>query len=447
MNGMRNLNEYGTISVEYEGSGTLTARNGVTAPCGFTASQMRDGRVVLLVTLGAEDAAAGFFVLEGADAVVGSTTTGWHLTATGLSHVNYLPPVPRNQPGTFLAYHAKQVTIETPSAEETSSSLFAIVNAIFVGNNLAVEHPKGRAHLRRVDDYESVTVQVRTLKRIDITAELEVELPDPETSETVADDICSLLSIASGTKVQWIRRTDLTQSLDVVRSCHDYRVTKPYCPLPVIDPRPRQDLSLFLTTTLPTYVQRRESWGLSAGLLDAYLDAKSETDYLQVRGVKLAVVMEMLKESFLQVSGYQQLNMPKGKFHTIVRCIKTELKRPHHDLEKRQRDVAYRNLEGLNRIPFGDVLDALCSKLQLNVPKRDRTLFVQCRNSLIHTGHFYCETAGTEERSTVVPHPSSAEEYFWLLHFLDRLFLRLVGYEGPYVDWSHPGSPVRRPSL
>ena len=447
VNSTRNLNEYGVTSVEYEGTGTFATDGGATTPCDFTAFQLRDGQVILLVTLGPEDVAAGFRALEGVETVVvGCTTTGQRLTATGLSDVNYLPQVPRNEPGAYLAYHAKKVTVETPSTETTSSCRFAIVNFIFAGHDLAVEHLAGRARLRRVDEYETVARRVQTLKDIDITAELDIQV-DPERAETVASDICSVLSVACGTKIQWIRRTDLTQSGHPVRSCHCSRVTKPYCPLPVIDPRQREDLSLFLATAMPTYVQRRESWGLAAGLFDAYLDAKSETDYLQVRGVKLAVVMEMLKESFLQVSGYQQLNMPKGKFRTIVRCIKTELKRPHHDLEKRQRDVAYRNLEGLNRVPFGDILDALCSKLQLNVPKRDRTLFVQCRNSLIHTGHFYCETAGTEERSTVVPHPSSAEEYFWLLHFLDRLFLRLVAYEGPYVDWSHPGSPVRRPSL
>ena len=315
VNSTRNLNEYGVTSVEYEGTGTFATDGGATTPCDFTAFQLRDGQVILLITLGPEDVAAGFRALEGVETVVGCTTTGQRLTATGLSDVNYLPQVPRNEPGAYLAYHAEKVTVETLSTETTSSCRFAIVNFIFAGHDLAVEHLAGRARLRRVDEYETVALRVGTLKGIDITAELDIQV-DPERAETVASDICSVLSVACGTKIQWISRTDLTQSGHPVRSCHCYRVTKPYCPLPVIDPRQREDLSLFLATAMPTYVQRRESWGLAAGLFDAYLDAKSEADYLQLRGVKLAIAMEMLKESFLQVSGYQQLNMPKAEFRT-----------------------------------------------------------------------------------------------------------------------------------
>jgi len=83
----------------------------------------------------------------------------------------------------------------------------------------------------------------------------------------------------------------------------------------------------------------------------------------------------------------------------------------------------------------------------MNIPDQDRKLFVRCRNSLVHTSRFYCERADDDNRATVLPHPSPAEEYFWLLNFMDRLPLRLVNYRGPYIDWSNVEELVRRTSL
>ena len=50
-----------------------------------------------------------------------------------------------------------------------------------------------------------------------------------------------------------------------------------------------------------------------------------------------------------------------------------------------------------------------------------------------------------EARRAQAPLASPVHEYFWLLHVMDRLFLRVVG--GSYIDWSHPAKPVRRDSF
>ncbi len=87
---------------------------------------------------------------------------------------------------------------------------------------------------------------------------------------------------------------------------------------------------------------------------------------------------------------------------------------------------------------------ALCKTLHLALPASDVKLFVRCRDSLVHRGRFYTETANAEERHSVPPHPTPAQEYFWLVHVLDCLFLRIVGYKSPYVDWSNIASPGRK---
>jgi hypothetical protein len=67
--------------------------------------------------------------------------------------------------------------------------------------------------------------------------------------------------------------------------------------------------------------------------------------------------------------------------------------------------------------------------------------FVASRNKLVHEGHFYCERATDQESAKIRPLQDVRSEWFWLLHFVDRLFLRALGYEGPYIDWSSPNNP------
>jgi len=92
-------------------------------------------------------------------------------------------------------------------------------------------------------------------------------------------------------------------------------------------------------------------------------------------------------------------------------------------------------------------VEALCSEVGLALSDEDFRRFVKCRNSLVHRGRFYCETANAGERRNCPPHDSKVQEYFWLLQIVDRLFLRLVGYDGPWIDWSVPGNPQRRDRL
>src|SRR5262249_11540556 len=131
--------------------------------------------------------------------------------------------------------------------------------------------------------------------------------------------------------------------------------------------------------------------------------AKQDADYLETRGLKLVVSIETLKRVFTQVTSFQ-----RGTFRQAIEEI--------------------HKLLGLTAISDDQ-----------------RKLFVKCRNSLVHQGQFYCQSAEPQDRTGPVPPLSGKkEEYCWLLHFVDRMFLRLVGYDGPYIDWQTPGQSARR---
>jgi hypothetical protein len=71
------------------------------------------------------------------------------------------------------------------------------------------------------------------------TADLELEASSSLNSDIeLVNEVCYFLSIAVGTKVQWITQTDWISSNDwIARSHYGLHVTKGYIPLPLIDLR------------------------------------------------------------------------------------------------------------------------------------------------------------------------------------------------------------------
>lgn len=445
MPGQTKQNPYGIIFAEYEGAGVLRTEKGEDVNCRFRVFQLKDGLVVLLC-----DIVDGPFkycaALDKPDSLMGNTSQGLVVRAEGLFATNYLPSLRDQRSGTYHAYLAKSLTVEFAQAGTIHALGFALTNVTMAVQESEITHPAGRAILRCLDDYRDTVRHLKTVKGVDVTAELLVDNATITAADTIADDICYLLSLARGTKVQWIARFGYSRTNRQLQWHHASRVTKKYCPFPSIDPRQVKDTDEFLQSAIPTYVIRRDEWNMASGLIDAYLDSKAEADYLETRGVELAVAMEMLKEAFLKVSGYQTLVRPESEFTALAPHLKAAIKDvlTAHDWTGSERATMYGNLAGLNRVSFRDIVTSMCKHLELELPGSDISLFVKCRNSLVHQGRFYCKSATTMERQAVLPHVTPAEEYLWLVHVMDRLFLRLVGYRGPYIDWSDIDNPVRK---
>lgn len=428
------LNPYGIVLAEYRGIGALRWKSGAQRSCTFQAFQLRDGDVRVLCQ--ATDIPV---TLDTAEALVGTTSDGRALVASGLFETNYLARLPDNYRGAGHAYRAKVLDVTLDSTRASSIWRFALTNLTLPPRDLSAPHPAvQQARISRVSEYEERIRRLMTVHGVDITACLEVQVADADVCSDVATDLCHLLSLAC-------RVGYSTDGIDV-HHLHSSRVTKTYCALPAIDPRQPRDMEAFLEAVIPRYLTEKDRWGLATGLLDAYLDAKAEADYLELRGVKVAVAIEMLKQAFIAATGQPEYAVPTAAFEVIKddlrKAVRAVLRQ--RGWSRSQRHTVYANLPALNRLPFHQHVTALCANLDLILPEGDVALFVRCRDSLVHRGRFYTETADDEQRRSVEPHSSKAKEYFWLVHLLDRLFLRIVGYRGPYIDWSNIENPARK---
>ncbi len=464
------LKDYGEpIAYYYDGRGVLTLKDGREVSCKFEAGQLREGDVLLLCNFLPPDL---FLATISAIKFEGTTSKGYRISCDNrIMEINYLPDLPSDgRTGSFAAFRLGEMNVQmTDSHIQAKSAKFGVTNFQFTGTDaqqsgsvrylllpLTLKDANNQTELsiRPLKQDTKILRRIKTLKGTDATCEVVNDILEDGSIgrlKEVIDDLCYLLSVARGTKIQWIYCDRYDASGGLVMRTHSSRVTKPYCPLAVIDPRcdGRYETKAFLEQAYKAYVLKRDSHRLNRGTIDAFLDAKAENDYLETRGVKLAVALEMLKAVFLELpdSSAKEFVLDQGDFKTHVQPISEAIEKilEQEGVEKNDRKAIFseKKIKGLNRRAFRYFIGKLCNQIGFNVEEKEIRLFVECRDELVHKGRFYCEVATNEEREKCPPLPSKTDEYFFLVNFLDRIFLKLLGYSGTYIDWRAPERPDR----
>lgn len=452
------LTYYGTSLATYKGEGVLTLASGERVECEFEAGQLTSGDVILLC---ATESSSLFGFDVSLSAFSGTTADGHNLSADDrITGLNYLPDRPGGRSGTWAAFRLDKLTVRTGAEGSVRSVRFGITNFKFTGTATIADNDGSRVaalplrltsgeevtslYVRPVEQYEKVMRRVQTLKGIDVTCETVIEVTgeaDARMLEGVVDNLCRILSVARGTKIQWVYCDCYDTAGRPVSRTHFWHITKPYGPLAVIDSgyEGRNETKAFIEGAYPIYVERHEAYKLDRGTIDAYLDAKAENDYLEMRGSKLAVALEKLKAVFLAQPGAsaREFVIDEAEFAKLMPKLKEAVSDALKEagVPSSARGEMYGKLRGFNRRSFADLLGDFFNSIGLRPSGREVQLFIQCRNKLVHAGEFYCVAATVEERTRCEPLPSAREEYYFMLNFLDQIFLRMLGYSGRYVDY------------
>ncbi len=133
-------------------------------------------------------------------------------------------------------------------------------------------------------------------------------------------------------------------------------------------------------------------------------------------------------ETFISPEDFKVLS-PK-----IADCIEELLSMEGVEQEERQGMTHPARIRGLNRRSFRSLINKLSKSLDLNLEYEETALFVKCRNSLVHSGRFYCDRAPTSEVEELPWGEDRYGEYLFMTQFLERLLLGLLGYSGTYYD-------------
>jgi hypothetical protein len=430
----KRLSLLGDCITTYEGEGILTLKDGFSVSCTFEAGQLKQGDIFLFCNCSAVTLSPFF---APAHKFEGTTTQGYAFTS-----IDNIIQTDRDA-GTPV-YLLRTGTVRMAEQTFPQRVRYGVTNLIINRPlHIQVNH-KGTIQqvvIEPVKNHETIMWCVRRLKSIDVTCEIAGEVTTDtgkEILDEVVDNLCYLLSVAKGTKVEWLYRDVYDAQGTCTERMHGSRITKAFCPLSLIDED--RILQAFLEKTYSPYVANRERYALNQETIDAYLDAKAENDYLQIRGIKLAVAMEVLKDVFLNLSDtpVAEFVTRPTRFQKIISELKDAILLI---LSNNNLNIAAKTLReklpDLNRRTFREILDDIFKQIDLQLTEDDIQSFIQSRNSLVHTGLFKSEKKlrGGEDTQPLI------EEYCFLMNVLDKIFLRLLGYHGQYVDRRVPSQP------
>ena len=158
----------------------------------------------------------------------------------------------------------------------------------------------------------------------------------------------------------------------------------------------------------------------------------------EARFALLAVAFETLASSFARKeAGDQEASakyLPKTEFRKVMRPLLRKLKKDlNGKLPLEDMDALQRKLWGANNRAMGDRAKLLLASLGIAQDDRVDQL-LELRNSAIHEG------ALSRKRPPNLQKVVNFEEGMRTL--LNKCVLRLLDYEGPFVDYGEPGHPT-----
>ena len=296
------------------------------------------------------------------------------------------------------------------------------------------------AEITPLPDYVPRIVTLWQTRAIVPTCELRIPtLPDAsrEWPFDLATRICKLVSVAAGTVIEWIVATGVNGRDERTRSVHAARRPKPYCSLAVA---PIKEFGYEANThMLEEFLQhsldqcRMDDWRKTSGLIAAFLDARLENDFAEARGIKTVVVLEMLKELFVEEYSQKLWKplLPQSLRRKIDTVVKKALK--ENDIPP-EAAGAVRDRLGQLDPSFRRLVLYMIEQLGLDEDEKTVKAIVAARNSLVHTGQFV--SVKNAVRGKNLGFADAGHEFFTLLSFVDRILLRLVGHAGMYTNYS-----------
>ena len=378
----------------------------------------------------------------------GFTTDGSRITGEIGNYFNTNSESLRDDtPRIKFEYYVKELTVNRDSKENLQCVRFGVTNFKFTGNesqgNILTLDLKGakRLTIEKKNEYEGAIEYLENFKGVRVTSEISVEIDNDaeiKKSEDLANDLCELMSIACGTRVIWIYCYGYNTEGEIVSRFHRSSATRPYQPMQLI----RNDyiwLKSFLEDSYAVYVDKQELLRSNKYIINAYLDGKAQNDYLEQRGIKLAVITGLFTELFLSLKPEREhiieakeFNMLKSKLEEVFK----EVLDHSVDLSSRDKINQYISgcVSGVNRTPFNELLSDFCEYIGL---KEDNLQsIIDSKNKLIHKGKFICQTY--EDKSKLVQeYPNFKDpwsEYSYSLNFVDKCILKLLGYKGYYIN-------------
>lgn len=445
--------EYGKVIRTYRGKGKLRRTNGDEFPCYITIQQIETGLIYITCRFAPKVAQATSTIqfimnssLQDVERVYGRTRDGMNFESRGELLIAHAKVELFSNKSSVITLLAQKVDFWSENKCHAGCYKFSVVNFEFIGNHPAkriiqdgtkqVEHlyldlelktPWGLAIVDPVPDYDDVIRRIKAQKGISVTCEVIAKPSVSMELEGVApklDELCHLLSLARGTKITWINTEEYAEDGHAHRIILRNSVTWPFSSLALIDTRNPQDTPLFVEKVYPKYLELRDSYNLNIAI-EQYLDAKRQAVYLETRALAAVSLLDFLQGRYASPRGLDKIvsNFGNEKKRKLRIHLKEYLKELFPCIDGSTLNEMAEKVSELNRRSYLNLLVPWARDLGLDMSQDELSKVKDTRNSLVHDAKFRSDDFKGKKR-----------EYFRIIRLIDQVFLKLLGYDGWFID-------------
>lgn len=276
-------------------------------------------------------------------------------------------------------------------------------------------------------NYRARTERLTKTRGIVPTAALrfhEADLKGDPISEFISD-LCHAISLVQGRKINWIYHATYGRRRIFQHAVFGETITKAYPSHPLcFNPTAHTAVRPALTAAkeaIPAIKHVRETFDPHNRLINSWLDARTETDYLEARTLKYVVVIEALNALTTQADKTIATTVfdPKAWKQLYQQVL---VAMPAGALAN---SLSLENWQRLNNRSFRDTLAAVCTCHHVTLPPQDLKLFSRIRNHIVHRLNY--DHTMTLPSRWKMPNNPQAEQHFFVAQFVDRIILQLFG--------------------
>jgi len=434
--------------MNYQGNGEITLINDEIYKCSFELYQKKDSRIFLLCKfVDDNNLIPGLLITRNFNVkkFKGKTTDNFECYTEKMILGDFTN-IPNGED--CIMFYLYEIEIITSNKSDENGFCFKITNfclnkfdnfELSLPNSFQGKNQKLNFLFKPLDNYEEINRNLRINRNVEVTSEIiylnNHNSPSFEQIKEIVNDICHLLSMAQGTKIQWISYKFYKDSY--VHEKYLNKDTSPYTPFFIIMPD-INSIQKYLETVYSTFIEKKETYHLQ-WIINAFLDSKSEGRYLGTRGLRAVVVMEMLKGYFLMTRNIEDNIFQHRIFKEIKKNIKKEIEKTledniknNIDLSIEKKEMLFSKIPELNKKTFKEILIRFLESINFDVEKENDNIgyFIRSRNALVHKGQYFYDTY----KGSDCKHKSKFEEYTFIINFIDKVILKLIGYSGLYLN-------------
>lgn len=343
-----------------------------------------------------------------------------------------------------LCFSVSHVIIGDPTATYSSIGL-AVTNVVFDRDGkrgrsftISVEDSPMSVELVPVENYDDIVFQLRQTHYPTVTAKLRMASGclAKDALNSLVDDLCATLSILQGRKIQWIKRTAYSPQDRIVWSEVGETITKHYTHgFLCFDAEKKTGINLSLDGLASVFPKVREFhrvYDPDRRIVNAWLDARLQDDFLEARTLKYAIILEafcrLVEGKHADVHSNR---IPAPEWRSIGRAMLPQI-REHlatsFGLDSRviENVCSSSNWGNLNRASFRTTLAECLQKLGISLhhgPERIRRV-TDVRNKIVHSLNYL---TADDFKDLKWPAIDAIQQHYLVASFVEEALLRLFG--------------------